>query len=304
MGLRSRIMRRINFAHDDNKFLAPHRDDRLEAASSLSRATTETLPLSLVRKYPVLIVKRLSPISLYAYHARVSMRYDLRARLTWGPVVTALSSLLEDPSQAGRKREREKTGRSTSTTTTPGEQGGRVLTRALRAVLSWSARTRVMSPCLFDPLSRILMMVQMSRRTGAILSRSLGRMRGRPRLRRPRGDEPPFLAATPTTSFLLYSRASPPRGWNFGLCLTAKRFPFSRGGDDDGPRWWRNAKKFGRTRTSGMQRRFLRGSFMLPANSRDLSLLRGRIGRHIGAISRDNPRRARRLAFQGKTSEF
>lgn len=76
--------------------------------------------------------------------------------------------------------------------------------RSLRS-FSWFARTRVMSPCLFDPLSRILMMVQMSRRTGAILSRSLGRMRGRPRLARP-----PFLAARP---FATYTRGKPR---NFG----------------------------------------------------------------------------------------
>lgn len=69
-----------------------------------------------------------------------------------------------------------------------------------RVILSWSARTRVMSPCLFDPLSRILMMVQMSRRTGAILSREFRPDAGPPTLSQ--GDEPPFLAATQTTSFL------------------------------------------------------------------------------------------------------
>lgn len=66
-------------------------------------------------------------------------------------------SLEVDPEGDGRREDRRRRH---------GEQGGRVSTRRahpLRAVLSWSARTRVMSPCLFDPLSRILMMVQMSR---------------------------------------------------------------------------------------------------------------------------------------------
>lgn len=57
---------------------------------------------------------------------------------------------------------------------------------------SWFARTRVMSPCLFDPLSRILMMVQMSRRTGAILSCEF-RPDARPPTLGPRPLPPPLL---------------------------------------------------------------------------------------------------------------
>ena len=71
------------------------------------------------------------------------------------PVVAFL--LKVDPEGEGRQEERRRRH---------GEHGGRVLTRRvlpLNAILSWSARTRVMSLCLFDPLSRILMMVQMSR---------------------------------------------------------------------------------------------------------------------------------------------
>jgi len=73
----------------------------------------------------------------------------------WSPVVAFLLKIDSEGEerQEGHRRRH-------------GEHGGRVLTRRalpLNAILSWSARTRVMSPCLFDPLSRILMMVQMSR---------------------------------------------------------------------------------------------------------------------------------------------
>jgi len=73
----------------------------------------------------------------------------------WSPVIAFL--LKVDPEGEGRQEGRRRRH---------GEHGGRVLTQRahpLNAILSWSARARVMSPCLFDPLSRILMMVQMSR---------------------------------------------------------------------------------------------------------------------------------------------
>lgn len=82
---------------------------------------------------------------------------------------------------------------------------------------SWFARTRVMSPCLFDPLSRILMMVQMSRRTGAILSCEF-----RPDARPPTlGPRPPLATYSRGRASTGFSAFVSPRGQvkNFFLVI-------------------------------------------------------------------------------------
>lgn len=136
---------------------------------------------------------------------------------------------------------------------------------------------RVMSPCLFDPLSRILMMVQMSRtnRTLYYLG-SLGRMRGRPRLAR--DDEPPFLVDYYYQ--LLVPRASMEfRSLSLGKTVSVP----SRRGD-----LRRNAKKNSGRTDPGVRRCLRRGSLMLPVNSRNLLLLWVRIGWQTSMKSRRN----------------
>ena len=125
---------------------------------------------------------RLSAISLYAYQLRVSLRYGC----------TRLNPVGLVPAQA-RARGARAVGASERLDAARGRAGRFYTSETFPPrSFSWFARTRVMSPCLFDPLSRILMMVQMSRRTGAILSCEF-RPDARPPTLGPRPLPPPLL---------------------------------------------------------------------------------------------------------------